>query len=88
MPRVALTEAQRQEQRCRDRSRALADGLAVYRNAEHMTLCGLMDATGLGEKAVSKLLSGEDLRLSVFQFWRLLDLAGLKIVKRQEVREL
>ena len=30
MPRVALTQAQREEQRLQDRAERLADGLAIY----------------------------------------------------------
>lgn len=84
MARVALTEAQRRKQRCERRSKTLAGGLAVYKNHARITNEDLADELGIGKNTVSRLLSGEDVKISIMTYWRLLEICGLEVRQRNE----
>lgn len=84
MPKVILTEAQRRRQRHERRSRSLADGLAAYKSRNRLTNENLAEELGIGKNTVTRLLCGEDVKVSVFTYWRMLEIAGLD-VKQKEI---
>ena len=84
MARVALTEAQRRRQRHERRSRTLADGLAAYKSRNRLTNENLAEELDVGKNTVTRLLCGEDVKVSVFTYWRMLEIAGLD-VKQKEI---
>lgn len=84
MAKVALTEAQRRRQRHERRSRSLADGLAAYKSRNRLTNENLADELNVGKNTVTRLLCGDDVKVSVFTYWRLLEIAGLD-VKQKEI---
>lgn len=84
MAKVALTEAQRRKQRHERRSRTLADGLAAHKSWNRLTNDNIAEELEIGKGTVARLLCGEDVKLSIMTFWRLLELAGLEVVKRKE----
>lgn len=82
MPKVILTAAQRRKQRHERRSRSLADGLAAYKSRNRLTNENLADELGVGKNTVTRLLCGEDVKVSVMTCWRLLEVAGLEVKQR------
>lgn len=80
MPRVALTEAQRREYRYKDRSGTLADGLAVYKSRKRLSNEQMAAELGIGKNTIPRLLNGEDVKLPIMAYWRLLEIAGLRVI--------
>lgn len=83
MPKVYLTEAQRKRARCEAKSRILGDGLAVYKARGHLTNQSIADELGIGRMGVARLISGEDLTMPIYAVWRLLELAGLEVRRKE-----
>lgn len=84
MPRVALTEAQRRRDRYKRRSGALADGLAVYKSRARLNNEQLAAEIGIGKNTIPRLLAGEDVKLPIMAYWRLLEMAGLRVAEVQK----
>lgn len=85
MPRVRpLCEEQRVEARCRKRTQALVDGLVLHKARNKVINKDISVAAGMGINAVGRLMTGEQIMLKLDTFWRLLDLAGLEVRKREE----
>lgn len=84
MPKVYLTDAQR-ERAAIDKIRgSIADGLCVKKMRDNLTNAQIGKAFDIGEKRVPMLMGTEDIRMDVNQFIRLLRFTGHKIVKVQE----
>ena len=80
MPRVKpLTEAQRRRERYKIRSGKLADGLAVYKSRGRLSNEQLAAEVGIGKNTIPRLLAGEDVKLPIMAYWRLLEIAGLRV---------
>lgn len=78
MPRVALTQAQREEQRLQDRAERLADGLAIYKRRHRLNNYALARAVGIGHETVSRLMAADrTVRLPLETAWRLEQIARL-----------
>lgn len=84
MPKVYLTEAQRKRARCEAKSRILGDGLAVYKARGHLSNQDIANELGIGRTGVARLISGEDLTMPVYAVWKLLDLAGLEVRRKDQ----
>ena len=84
MAKVVLTEAQRRQQRYERRNRTLADGLAAYKSRNRLTNENLAEMTGIGKNTVTRLLSGEDVKMSTMTYWRLLEMAGLDLKQKEK----
>lgn len=84
MPKVYLTEAQRKRARCEAKSRILGDGLAVYKARGHLSNQDIANELGIGRNGVARLISGEDLTMPVYAVWKLLDLAGLEVRRKDQ----
>ena len=84
MPKVVLTEAQRRRQRYERRTRTLADGLAAYKSRNRLTNENLAEITGIGKNSITRLLCGEDVKMSMMTYWRLLELAGLDLKQKEK----
>lgn len=85
MPRVRpLCEEQRVAARCRRRTQALVDGLVVHKTRNKVINKDIGAAAGMGVNAVGQLLQGQQISMKLDTFWRLLDLAGLEVRKREE----
>lgn len=82
MSKVCLTEAQRQEKRDSAKRRMLGDGLTVFKARNKLTNKQLGAEFGVGHEMVAKIMDGEDVKLSMHNLWRLLDIAGLEITRR------
>lgn len=79
MPRVSLTEAQRRRSRYERRSGVLADGLAAYKSRARLNNEQLAAEIGVGKNTITRLLSGDDVKLPIMSYWRLLEIAGLNV---------
>lgn len=85
MPRVRpLCEEQRVEARCKKRTQALVDGLVVHKARTKALNKDISQEAGIGINMVGRLLRGDQVMMRLDAFWRLLDLAGLEIRKREE----
>ena len=85
MPRVYLTEEQRAEAKRQKTRRLLGDGLAVLKNRTRSTNQSLAHDLGVNHVTLSKLMSAEDVRLSVDKLLYLLDVSGLEIKQKETV---
>lgn len=84
MPRVALTEDQRRQQRYADQSGKLADGLAVFKRRTGKTNKDLAAELGMGNVTVGKLLHADTkVAIPISTVFRLLDMAELEIKKKE-----
>jgi len=83
MPRVALTDEQRRRQRCERRSEALAGGLASYKNKTKKKNEELAAELGVGVNTIPRILNGQDVRISIMAYWRLLEVSGLEVRQRE-----
>lgn len=79
MPKVCLTEAQRQQERCKAKCRMVGDGLTVFKARRKLTNKQLGAEFGIGHEMVAKIMEGQDVKLSMHNLWRLLDVAGLEV---------
>lgn len=84
MPRVCLTQKQRNNERCKKKSRALGDGIAVYKVKNKMTNIQLGSEFGVSEKAIARILAGDDVCLRSSVFWRLMDAADLEVTRNAQ----
>lgn len=80
MPRVKpLTKTQAKTEVYKNRSATLAKGLGAAKIFHGLDNEAIGAQLGLGKNTVPKLLRGEDVSLTVTNFWRALDLAGLEV---------
>lgn len=80
MNRICLTQEQKLELYLEKQYGKLTDGLAAFKNREHLTLEQMAGGIGTNRKVVTKLLNGEETRLDVLTFFKVLRVAGLKVV--------
>ena len=83
MPKVVLTQEQRRRQRYERRTRVLADGLAAYKRRNRLTNENIAEMTGIGKNTVTRLLCGEDVKMSMMTYWQLLEIAGLDLKQKE-----
>lgn len=79
-----MTEDQRRNLWYEHRNQMLADGLDAYKHKNRLTNADLGRGLGLGTQTISKLLNGEEVKLSTNTFWQLLEMAGLAVKRRDE----
>lgn len=83
MPKTRpLTQTQRQEERDAAKRRMIGDGLTIFKARNKLTNRQLAAEFGVGHEMVAKILDGEEVKLSMSNFWRLLDIAGLELTRR------
>ncbi len=86
MPAVYLTEEQRQEAAYKKQYQKISDGLAAFMNREHLKQVDICKGLGLHHTSVRKLLDAEPVALDMVRLFKLIRLAGYKIVpvKKEE----
>ncbi len=82
MPKVYLTEDQRAQARRQRIRRQLGDGLAVAKNRIRGTNKSMAHDLGMNHETFAKLLAAEDVRLSIDNFLRLIDAAGMEVKQK------
>lgn len=80
MNRTCLTRAQKLDLYFEQQYQKLTNGLAAFKNREHLNLVQMADGLGTNSKVIAKLLNGQDVRVDVNTFFRALRAAGYKIV--------
>lgn len=84
MPRVCLTQEQRQEARNKKIRQAIADGLCVAKHRGSLNIEEMGRSLGVGRNTMAKILTGEDVVLPMSSMLRILDVAGISLKARVE----
>lgn len=87
MGRVLLTDEQKAKARFDAKSQLLADGLAAFKNRNHLTNRQISDGFGMCHTTITKLLEGDDVKLPIKTVWRVLEIAGLEVHPRKKPGE-
>lgn len=88
MPEIYLTQSDKKKAKRARLLNEIGNGLAVYKKNNHRSNQELASMLGLGHPTIKKILDGEELsRISTEQFLDILDLSGMEIRKRREVKE-
>lgn len=78
MPSVALTAAQREEKRMAARAARLSDGLAAFKNREHLSNKDVGKALGICDRVVARILDADiTVRLPIKSIWKLEEIARM-----------
>lgn len=92
MPRVALTDKQRQKveadklaARINARKQVMGDGLLAYKRRNGLTDESMGEKFGLSEGSVSKLIHGKTVAVKTDVFWNLLEAAGLEVKQIERI---
>ena len=84
MPKIRpLTEEQRIKAKNDAKRRMIGDGLAVFKAKNKLTNKQLGARLGFCNITIAKIVDGENVKVSLDQMWRLLDVAGIEIRKRE-----
>ncbi len=87
MPKVYLTQAQR-EQAAIDKIRVrISDGIAVQKVRKKLSNEQVAKGLELGRNTVGHILNGDDVKLPINQTLRLLRFAGLQVVAAEQYTE-
>ena len=84
MSKVLLTEQQRRDDRYRNLRRCIGDRLARTMHRHNLKVMATSAELEMGHVTFAKIMDGEDVKLSTTKWLQILDLAGLKLVDRQE----
>lgn len=84
MPKVLLTQEQKLEDRNRKMRVAVADGLCVTKRRTGMNMEEMGAKVGVSRNTMSKILSGDDVILSMSCLIRVLDMAGLTLKRKAD----
>lgn len=86
MPKVYLTEAQRQAAATEKAYRSVINGLYAFKQTNHITQAKLAKEYGIGTKRMAQVLDCDpNVEMSVYQFIRLLRCTGHKIVREDAI---
>ena len=83
MPKVYLTAAQRQEAKLDRQNKMLGDGLACYKAINKLTLEQIGSGLGMSKTTVMHIIQGKDKRIPIQSFWKLLEMAGLEVRRKE-----
>lgn len=87
MPEIYLTQADRKRAKREKLLNEIGNGLAVYKKNNHRSNQQLASMLGFGHPTIKKILDGEALsRISTEQFLDVLELSGMEIRKRRDVK--
>ena len=79
MPKVLLTHEQKLEDRNKKLRVSIADGLCVTKRRTGMNMEEMGAKVGVSRNTMSKILSGDDVTLTMSSLIRVLDMAGLTL---------
>lgn len=79
MPKVFLTEQQREEERYKRLRIAIGERIVRVKHREKLTLTQMSRRLGMAHDTVSKLMDGEDVKVSTTTWLRILDAAGISL---------
>lgn len=82
MPKVYLTEQQRQQAALERTYQKIADGLAAFQNRNRLNLGQMAEGLGIGRKSLNHLLQTENLELDIMTFLNILRVSGMEVKQR------
>lgn len=82
MPKVYLTDAQRQEAALQSTYQRIVDGIVAYQNRKQMTKGQLAAELGICRNSIPKLFRAEDLQVNVKTLLKVIRLAGMEVKTR------
>lgn len=82
MPKVYLTEEQRQAARDQATYQAVVDGIAAFQNRKQLTKEQLAAELGISRNSIPKLLRADALQMDVKTVLKAIRLAGMEVKRR------
>lgn len=79
-----MTEEEKRRARYERRSSMLGDRIAAYKAKHWLSNEDLAKGLGVSRGTVGKIVSGEDVKISIMTVWQLLEVAGLTVKPREE----
>ena len=83
MPRVTLTQEQREAAALERMRETLADGILIRKARNRLTNEQIGHGLEIGERTTAKIINGGDVKLTLTQTMRLLHFAGLRVVRSE-----
>lgn len=81
MPKVCLTQEQREQAANERRRQLIADGMAAYKNRNRLSDEALGRRLGLGRNTVARILNGEEVKLETDKHFKVLAVSGYQMRK-------
>ena len=81
MPRVTLTQEQREAAALERMRETLADGILIRKARNRLTNEQIGHGLEIGENPISRIINGYDVKLNLSQILRLMRFAGIKLVR-------
>ena len=78
MPRVNLTQKQREDAALQRMKDIMIDGLVVNKARRRMTNAKVSEVVDINDKTIGRIINGGDPQLTITQLLRLMRFAGLK----------
>lgn len=82
MPKVYLTEAQKQQARDQTTYQKIVDGIVAYQNRKQLTKEQLAAELGISRCSIPKLLRADALQMDVKTVLKAIRLAGMEVKRR------
>lgn len=79
MPRICLTEEQRQQAALDKTYQKIVDGLAAFQNRERMNNGQLAEYLGINRKSLTKLMQTDSLQIDVRVLLKVIRKAGMEV---------
>lgn len=83
MPRVTLTQEQREAAALERMRELLADGIAERKAIHHLNNEQIGRGLEIGERTIGRVLEGADVKLTISQIMRLLRFAGIELRRKE-----
>lgn len=81
MPRVYLSQNQRDDAALEKMKATVVDGLVINKALRRMTNAGIAEAVRINDKTIGRIINGGDPQLTITQVLRLIQFAGLTVGK-------
>ena len=83
MPRVTLTQEQREAAALERMRETLVDGIAERKAIHHLNNEQIGRGLEIGERTIGRVLEGADVKLTISQIMRLLRFAGIELRRKE-----
>lgn len=81
MPRITLTQEQREAAALERMREAVADGILIRKARNRLTYEQIGTGLEIGENTIRRIINGYDVKLNLSQILRLMRFAGIKLVR-------
>ena len=83
MPRITLTQEQREAAALERMRETLADGILIRKAIHHLNNEQIGRGLEIGERTIGRVLEGADVKLTISQIMRLLRFAGIELRRKE-----